>query len=167
MLALTLILVPSMLTVPTFLSPALSCALHEGFLEKLAVLATEGADGGMAGMQVAAADVANHHVFVGGILDHPRREAPRGVAIDEQGKHHAGWILFVARSALVGTEVFGGEPVYRADDEMNDVIIAHPVVAQIRRQEHRGVPVETFKPGSHGTLLKNKTDWHNLANIAI
>ena len=114
--------------------------LHEGFLKEIAVLATEGADGVVVGMQVAAAEIANYHVFVGCVLDHARGEAPSGVAIDEQGKHHAGWILFIARSSLIGAEVFCGESIHRIDDEMDDVVTTYPV-AQIRRQEHRGLSV--------------------------
>ncbi len=107
--------------------------LHENLLEELAILAAEGADGVVIGIQVAAADVADHHILAGCVLDHTRGEPPSGIAINEQGKHHLGWILFVARPPLIDEKVFRRELVNCVDQEMRDVIVPYPV-AQIGRQ---------------------------------
>jgi len=71
-----------------------------------------------------------------------------GVAVDEQGQHHRGRILFGTGAALVNLDP---AQVQRGDgiqDEVDEVIVRHPV-AQIGRQEQRGVPVNGDETNSH------------------
>ncbi len=85
-------------------------------------------------------------------MDLAAGEGARGVAVDEQGEHHAGRILGGARAALVdarGGEVERGDGVH---DEVDHVVGGHPV-AQVGREEKRGVVVNVDEPGGHARSM--------------
>ena len=48
------------------------------------------------------------------------------VAVDEQAQHHPRRILLVSGPTLVEAEPLGGKPIHRIDQEVHDVVLAHP-----------------------------------------
>jgi hypothetical protein len=62
-------------------------------------------------------------------------------AEDEQAHHHCGRILLGAGAALIDLGAAHIDLRHRVHDEMHQMILGQPV-AQIRRQEQRGVVVD-------------------------
>ena len=101
----------------------------------------------MVGM-VIGTEVTHGHIAVGRRFDPPRAKATGGVAVDQQGHHHSGWILFAAGAPIIDVEVPRRYLLHRIQDEVDDVIGRHPL-AQIARQEHRGLAVDIDQTGWH------------------
>ena len=93
-------------------------------------------------------EVAHGHVAIGGPLDAAGAEDAVGVAVEEQGQHGVGRILGVAGALVVHGEGGQGQAVHGLDDEVDEVILGHPV-AQVRRQQERGVTVGVLEAMGH------------------
>jgi hypothetical protein len=74
--------------------------LPEAGGDQRGVFAPEVGDRIVVGMQVGA-QVAHGEVLVGGALDLARAHDPVAVAVDEDGQHHPGRVLGIARAAVV------------------------------------------------------------------
>ena len=114
------------------------------------VLATKRADRIVIGMQVGAEE-AHGHITVRGGLDRARAEPSGGVAIDEQGEHHRGRILFTACAAMVHMEVAGGNLLNSIEDQVDQMICGQPL-AQVTGQKQRRLPIHINKTFSHTGL---------------
>ena len=119
--------------------------LREGVREERAVVAPERAERVVIGVGVGAQE-AHRDVFVGGALDLAAGERARGVAVDEQPEQHRRRILFAAGAAGVDRGRARVDGLHRIDHEMHKVIRRHPV-AQVGRQEQRGVAVDIHVAG--------------------
>jgi len=97
----------------------------------------------------------NGDVFIGECFDAAAGESARRVAVDEQAQHHGGRVLGMAGAALVGAGLAQVERFDRIHDEMDHVVGRYPV-AQVRRQEQRGVVVDVDESGEHFTHTRHE-----------
>ena len=121
--------------------------VDKGLGHRREVFAAEGADRVVVGMGVGA-EVTHGQVAMGGPFNAPGTDHAVGIAVDEQGHHHVRGILAVAGALVVDGEMADRKPVHRGDDEMNQVILSHPF-AEIRGEQHRGIPIDSPKAWSH------------------
>ena len=112
-----------------------------------AVFPAERADAVVIRMPVRAQQ-PHRDVLMGEPLDAPAAEGACGIAVDEQPEHHPVRILFAARAPVVDARRAQVQQPHRLHDEVNEMILRHPV-AQIRRQEHGGVVVDVDEAGGH------------------
>ena len=151
--ALALRCVPSRLTQPSLSSFAFAGQLehiHTRTGHRLQVVAAEGAERVVIGM-VVGAEVTHGHVAVGGPLDAPAPEEAVGVAVDEQREHQVGRELLVAAALVIDREGRERQPLDGLDDEMDQIILGHPL-AQVGRQQHGRVAVDVFEACGHAHL---------------
>ena len=64
---------------------------------------------------------------MGRLLDLATGKNSIGVAIDDQAQHHARIILLAAAAFVVDRELFHIDALDRLDDEMDEVVLWHPV----------------------------------------
>ncbi|MDF7802176.1 hypothetical protein P4C99_22075, partial [Pontiellaceae bacterium B1224] len=101
--------------------------LHKSLFKQCPIRAAEGTDGVVIRMQITAADITHYDIRPGGVLNYAGGEASGGVTVDKQGEHHARWVLFIARSATIEAEVISGQPIYRINQKMHDMVIRNPI----------------------------------------
>jgi hypothetical protein len=115
--------------------------------QERATFAPERADAVVIGMLVRAQQ-PHRDILVREPLDAPAAEGARRVAVDEQPEHHRGRVLLAAGAAVVDARRAQVQQPNRIHDEVDQMILRHPV-AQIRRQEHRRVVVNVDEAGRH------------------
>ncbi|OQC63119.1 MAG: hypothetical protein BWX48_03382 [Verrucomicrobia bacterium ADurb.Bin006] len=128
--------------------------LHEALAQQGAVLPPEPTDRVMVRMRVAG-DQPHRHVVVGRLLDAPRAESARRVAVDRQSQHHRRRILRVPASPHVDLDSAQIQSLHRVQDEVRQVVSGHPV-AQVHRQQQGGVTVDVHEAWAHSYLLDSK-----------
>lgn len=127
--------------------------LMERVGEQVFVFAAELADGIVVGMGVGSEET-HRHVFVSESFDASAGEGARRVAVNQQPQHHGGWVLGVTGAALVGARTAQIQSFDRIHDEVHHVIRGHPV-AQVGRQQQRGVVVNVDETGGHALDTPN------------
>jgi hypothetical protein len=114
-------------------------------------MAPESTNAVVVGM-VVGHEVTHGHVPVGGPLDAAGTEKAIGIAVNQQRQHGMRRVLGIAAPLLVDGESRKGQAFHRADDEVDQVVLRHPV-AQVRRQKQGSVPVNILEAMCHNCLF--------------
>jgi len=111
------------------------------------ILAAEGAEGVVVGMGIGG-EQAHRHAVVSALLDAAAAEGAGGVTVEEQAQEHVRRILFAAGAAGVDLDLAQVRGVHGIANEVDQVIGGHPL-AQMGREEQRGVTVNGNETGGH------------------
>jgi len=127
--------------------------LMKAAFEQRAIFPPERADAVVVRMPVRAQQ-PHGDILVREPLDAPAAKRAARIAVDEQPEHHRGRILLAARAVVVDARRAHIQQPHRLHDEMHQMILRHPV-AQIRRQEHRGVVIDGDEARGHPPITRN------------
>ena len=97
---------------------------------------------------VIAGDISHIDIPVSCFLDLPGGEDSIGIAIDQKRKHHMRGHLLAPRSPMIDLKDAERQPIYRFDDEVNQIVVLDPI-AQIGRKQHWSIAVYIYELGSH------------------
>ena len=97
---------------------------------------------------VVGQEIAHGHIAVAGPFDAAGTENAIGVAVEEQRQHDVGRILGVAAALVVDGEGTEGQAFDGRNDEVDQIILGHPV-AQVRRQKQRRLAVDVLEAVRH------------------
>ena len=121
--------------------------LDKGGGDRGEVVAPERANRVVVRMRVSA-EVTHRDVAVACPFDPARTEDAVGVTVDQKRQEQMRRILLVAAALGVDRKAGQRQPLDRSDDKVHQIVLADPI-AQIRRQQHRGVAVNVFETLRH------------------